>query len=302
MFLAVELGTLMSDWHDRNYDESHCWQYDIRVRNREEDLQLAGLTEADVAELTTDNFDIHYTELPDEKRAATAFIKRHEWLGNLGRFPTHYYTATYEDLLAGVVVFGVPNGGEMNTTRLIQRGACISWSPPNLASTFIMTAIKDMVDTTDYRVFTAYSDPAAMELGTIYQACNFDYIGLASTSYKYINPYTGRPVSDRFFRLHTSYRRYANELGIKWHDDWSFQRASGGGGMLWENVPSKIEKRLRDAGRAKQAEAERFEVPGKGRYVYVLGRTKSETRMLRREFLVKHHKCPYPKIRGENPR
>ena len=61
--------------------------------------------------------------------------------------------------------------------RLISRGACISWSPKNLGSAFLMWCLRWMVKNTDYRIFTAYSDPTARELGTIYQACNFYYLG-----------------------------------------------------------------------------------------------------------------------------
>ena len=34
-----------------------------------------------------------------------------------------------------------------------------------------------MVKNTEFRLFEAYADPEAKELGTIYQACNFYYVG-----------------------------------------------------------------------------------------------------------------------------
>ena len=78
-----------------------------------------------------------------------------------------------------------------------------------------MWCIKYMVENTQYRLFTAYSDPAAKELGTIYQACNFYYLGQSfGGKAKYVNPYTGKLVSDRFFRQRTAYKKYANELGL----------------------------------------------------------------------------------------
>ena len=64
--------------------------------------------------------------------------------------------------------------------KLISRGACISWAPKNLGSWLIMNSIKHMVKHTEFRVFSAYSDPEAKELGTIYQACNFIYLGQKS--------------------------------------------------------------------------------------------------------------------------
>ena len=42
----------------QDYDEEHCWQYDIRLRNRAGDLKDARLTEEQVAELTVHDFEI----------------------------------------------------------------------------------------------------------------------------------------------------------------------------------------------------------------------------------------------------
>ena len=41
-----------------------------------------------------------------------------------------------------------------------------------------------MVRNTDFRIFTAYSDPEAKELGTIYQAMNWTYLGQTSGTAK----------------------------------------------------------------------------------------------------------------------
>ena len=288
-------------WHERKYDQPHCWQYDIRLRNREEDLRVARLTEGAVSRLTVHDFDIHVIESDAQKAEARAFINRHEWLGNVGRFPKTYYVATYGDLLGGVLVFGIPFGirtEEKDRARLIQRGACISWSPPNLASALIMASIKDMVATTDYRMFVAYSDPTAMELGTVYQACNFYYLGALSDGSSYISPYTSKPVSERLFTHVGYYKKYAKELGIEWDRRWA-SPGSARSRMLWDNVPDAIKHSLQTHGRAKKAEATRLVTPGKGKYAYVLGRTKAETRHIRNEFLLKHPTQPYPKIRGD---
>ena len=69
--------------------------------------------------------------------------------------------------------------------------------------------------------FTAYSDPDARELGSIYQALNFYYLGTGNgVPYKYENPYKpGQLVTDRFFRIWRTYRRYAAELGIEWQSE-----------------------------------------------------------------------------------
>ena len=167
-----------------NYIENHCWQYDIRLKNRETDLIESGLTEDDVADINIGDIVLSYEPKDEVWEEAKAFIVKHEWLGKMGLYPTHIFTARYNGILAGVVVMDMPNAfskllGEdtRKIERLISRGACISWSPKNLASALVMFAIRWMVKNTRFRLFIAYSDTEAKELGTIYQACNFYYIG-----------------------------------------------------------------------------------------------------------------------------
>ena len=165
--------------------------------------------------------------------------------------------------------------------RLISRGACISWSPKNLASHFMMFCIRWMVENTQYRLFTAYSDETAKEIGTIYQSCNFYYLGQKSGgTKKYINPYNGKLMSDRQFRCRSFYKKYAKELGIKWENNWNKDSK-----ILWENIPNDVEQKLREYSKKKQAESQLVEVPSKRKYAYVLGRDKKETKLLRRKFL-----------------
>jgi len=181
--------------------------------------------------------------------------------------------------------------------RLISRGACVSWSPKNLASSFLMWCCQWMVKNSPYRLFTAYSDPTAKELGTIYQACNFYYLGNESgTTTRYINPYTGKVLSDRFFRVRSAYKKYAKELGIEWEKNWNNDQR-----MLWENVPDHVEKQLREHSKKKQQGATKITMPSKHKYAFVLGATKAETKKLRREFETRNADIikPYPKVRGE---
>ena len=283
-----------------NYDKSHCWQYDIRLNNLEQDLIEANLTIEKAQSLRVSDFNFKEITDKKERQNLKKFIERHEWLGNLSQFTTHWFGCYYNDILAGVILFNMPNAfskmlGE-NTPkleRLISRGACISWSPKNLASSFMMWSIKHMVKTTNYRLFTAYSDPTAKELGTIYQACNFYYLGQsAGTTTRYINPYSGKIVSDRFFRQRTAYRKYAKDLGIEWKTNWMHDT-----GMSWENIPDDIEQLLRERSKFMQKNAEKIIMPSKHKYAMVLGRTKKETEELRRQFEAKNKTFKYPKER-----
>src|SRR5579859_7857655 len=182
------------------YNKDHCWQYDIRVNNLEDDLTMCNLTKEYTDQLRVPDFRFEIVEDKKQRVKLKQFIERHEWLGKLSQYTTHWFAAYHKDIIAGVILFNVPNSfsktlGEntKNIERLISRGACISWSPKNLASSFLMWCIDWMVHNTQFRLFTAYSDPTAKELGTIYQACNFYYMGQSSgTNNMFINPYTGR--------------------------------------------------------------------------------------------------------------
>lgn len=284
-----------------NYDKDHCWQYDIRLQNYDKDIEDSGLTRLELDALRVSDFELKNITDKTEQRKMKEFIERHEWLGTISQFPTHWFGAYYKGQLAGVIIMNMPNAfskilGEDTKflERLISRGACISWSPKNLASSFLMWSINWMVQNTQYRLFTAYSDPTAKEIGTIYQACNFFYMGKKSgTTSRYINPYTGKMVSDRFFRQRTAYRKYAKELNIEWEKNWTTRTS-----MDWKNIPDDIEKQLRDFSKYKQSISERIEFPTKHKYACVLGCDKRETKKLRSLYLSRNKNYEYPKDRG----
>lgn len=284
------------------YDKNHCWQYDIRLKNEADDRGFI-LEKFHVLPDTikVSDFDILPIKTKEKKAEAIDFIKRYEWLGTITQYSTHYFGAYYKGVLGGVVIFSMPNAfskllgdNTKDIERLISRGACASWTPKSLASSLIMKSIKYMVKNTQYRLFTAYSDPTAKELGTIYQACNFYYLGKKSgTTTRYINPYTGKIVSDRFFRQKTAYKKYASELGIVWKKEWTKKN-----GVNWDVIPNDIQQTLRDYSKKKQREATRIEFPNKHKYAYVLGANKQETKELRRIFEEKNKVFDYPKERG----
>lgn len=279
------------------YNKEHCWQYDVRLKNLEEDIINSGFTKEYIDSLSVKDFEYKVVVDKSERTKLKEFIERHEFLGNLSQYTTHWFGAYHKDILAGVTLLNMPNafskllgGNTHKIERLISRGACISWSPKNLASSFLMWVINWMVKNSDYRLFTAYADPTAKELGTIYQACNFYYLGQKSgTTTRYINPYTDKIVSDRFFRTRSAYKKYAKELGIQWEKNWNNDQK-----MLWENIPDEIEKQLRNYSKIKQSESTKVEMPSKHKYAYVKGATKQETKRLRTLFEQLNKTYPYP--------
>lgn len=300
-----------------DYDEKHCWQYDIRVKNLEEDIKNCLFRLETIKALKPKDFELRNIAATDKEAIdeCISFIKRHEWLGKMPQRPTNYFGAFYKGVLAGVVVMATPNAfsnlcGKENSDKekLISRGACISWSPKGLASRLISYSINWMVKNTKFRVFTAYSDPEAKELGTIYQACNFIYLGQSFGSrYMFLDP--KRPekewFSSRVFRKVGSYKRYAKDLNIAWEKSWS-----SGCKMNWNNVPDGVESSLRFEAKEYEKRCIRRTCLPKHKYCYVKGRTRLETKELLKA-LVKQNKkyepkgpdtrpgLPYPKQRGE---
>ena len=293
-----------------NYDKSVCYQYRRRVDTKEEDKQKYGWTDDDISEIKLDDFVFENVTSDEDKRECKEFIERYEWLGCLGWYNTHYFTARYignkkpqnigeRGLLGGVIVMGMPNAfskmlGEetRNLERLVNRGASASWTPPHLATMFLNWCCKWMVQNTQYRLFTAYSDPSAGELGTIYMASNWWLVSKkGGTATMCINPYDEtKVISDRRFRARSFYRRYADELGIPWGDNWKDDTR-----MLWENIPDDIEKRLRDYSKKKYEEAKKIKVPSKLKWAFVLGKDKRETKQLRKKFVELNKIYEHPK-------
>ena len=116
----------------------------------------------------------------------------------------------------------------------------------------------------------------------------------AGTTTRYINPYTGKVVSDRYFRQKTAYRKFAKELNIEWQKDWAHAT-----GMNWDKMPKEVEKQLRDYSKYKQTVSEKISMPSKHKYAYVLGIDKKETKQLRKIYEERNKIFPYPKERGK---
>ncbi len=290
----------------KSYDKDWCYQYQKRIDTIQEDMEKFGWTEEDVNNISLSDFEFSPIEDKEGKKEATEFIKRYEWLGTIGNFPTHWFGARYKGILGGVVIMGMPNsfskmlGDETpELERLIARGASASWCPFNLGSKFVMWCIKWMVDNTQYRLFTCYSNPQAKEVGSIYQGLNFYYLGQGSgTAVRCVNPYDStKMISDRAFRSRTMYKKYAKDMGITWQKNWCNNSR-----MLWENIPDEIEEKLRDYSKMMFEKAVKIPFPSKHKYAYVLGRDKRETNALRKKFLELNKTYDYPKrerIEGE---
>lgn len=288
----------------KNYTENHCYQYQRRIDTLDEDKKNFGWDDEYISKIDINDFEFEFVgDSKEIKQECTEFIKRYEWLGTTGSYPTHWFTARYNGILGGVVIMGMPNAfskllgdDTKSLERLIARGASASWAPFNLGSKFLMWCMKWMVSNTQYRLFTCYSDPQALEIGSIYQGLNFYYLGQKSgTNVRCVNPYNPNVIiTDRAFRARSMYKKYAKDLGIEWQSNWNNDQK-----MLWENIPDDVELLLRDYSKEQFKKAEKIEFPSKHKYAFVLGKDKRETKRLRKIFEEQNKTYPYPKERGK---
>ena len=304
----------------KDYKENHCWQYEIRQQNLTKDLKEACLTTEQHQVLRISDFEFSYVDKTDKKECdeIKQFIQKHEWLGKLPIWPTHRFTARLKKngILAGVIVMATPNAfsnvlGEENKgkEKLISRGACISWSPKNLASWLVMRSIKYMVKNTEFRAFSAYSDPEAKELGTIYQACNFIYLGQKfGSGNQYLDP--AKPMRGWFgssgFSDRSQIKRYAKKLGIEWQPEWirkvGTNKKRPTTKINWKEIPVDIANQIKAERKAHQERCSKRPSPAKHKYIYILGRNKKETKQLKKQFDILNPgviQLPYPSRRGK---
>tara|TARA_R110000824_G_scaffold175994_1_gene354793 strand:- start:6 stop:869 length:864 start_codon:yes stop_codon:yes gene_type:complete len=126
---------------------------------------------------------------------AKKIILEYEWLGTMGT-TQHHFGIYFDGHCAGVVCFGyfqamntnsgghpyAPYIGEKYSKYGIQlsRGACVHWAHPHSASKLISGSLQHMKQK-GYKYSIAFSDPMAGEIGTVYQATNWHYLGFGKT-------------------------------------------------------------------------------------------------------------------------
>lgn len=121
------------------------------------------------------------------REEAEQVIYQYEWLGTMPTVARAYYgLLTNEGEIVGVVCFGVGGGSNAanicgpeyrDVTVCLERGACVHWAHPHAGSKLVSAACKLASKEFGWKIFYAYSDETAGEIGTIYQACNWAYLG-----------------------------------------------------------------------------------------------------------------------------
>jgi hypothetical protein len=148
---------------------------------------------------------------PITRDEARRVILKYEWLGSMASTSLHY-GIMFGPYLGGVTCVGVNGSGtggpyvqaQYGLTKpelaILARGACVSWAPPGTNSKLVSwTARRVAVDYPPTRLIVAYADVDAGEIGTIYQACNWFYVGQSDAAGVSIRSPEGRVVSFRAY-------------------------------------------------------------------------------------------------------
>jgi hypothetical protein len=149
-----------------------------------------------------------------------------------------------------------------------------------------------MVKNTAKRLFVGYADTLAGEVGIIYQACNFMYLGgnFGITS-KYSHP-TFKPGKE--FCLHSLRRTgmlkwWCRQNGIAMDKSWF----KPNGFKDLKVIPMEVKRQWYDWGNKIVKESTAIPVKPKGKYALLRGQDRREQRFL--EGLFTGKSLPYPK-------
>ncbi len=116
------------------------------------------------------------------RAAAEPLILRYEWLRTMGQAHTFIGLLSPDRDLQGVAAFGPGPAGDIRKllggpALCLERGCCCHYSPPNSASFLISEGCKLVYRLTGITLFHGYGDPHAGEFGSVYQACNWVFLG-----------------------------------------------------------------------------------------------------------------------------
>lgn len=217
---------------------------------------------------------------PISRSLAASVILRYEWLGTLPPVQ-RYFGIFFGPYLAGVTAVAVGNGtaGAFTAKQYglsgkelatLTRGACVHWAPPGTNSKLVSWTVRLLRELEPgAKLLVAYADSEAGEIGTIYQASGWTYIGKGSTVIEFVSP-SGVVANTRF-------------LGATSHDKGKTV-SRGVAPTRGRNRTKKATSALLAAGWSKQRSNP------KRRYVVVLDR--SDDALVRR---IASKALPYPK-------
>lgn len=132
-------------------------------------------------------------------RFAEQVILKYEWLGRMSTTTTWCYGLFFGNYCAGVCCVDSVVGGNVYAHKefklergelvYLARGANVHWSPRGANSKLVSWTCRLLPkDNPQAKLIIAYSDTDAGEIGTIYQACNWVYVGRGSSVRQWVAP------------------------------------------------------------------------------------------------------------------
>ena len=195
-----------------------------------------------------------------------SFIETYEWLGTVGNSPLHTFAARIDGVLAGVAMFGRAYSRSDRDSMVLQRGASASFAHKHLSSKLIGFALRNLKGKTS-RVF-AYSDPSAGEVGTIYSACNFKFLGWSyGQTHVLVNANRAKPFTLQSLRRTASFKKwYAETYEVKPPVAWFLPN----GFKNVKSIPPDTLKQWYAWGNKIASESGKVKIPAKAKWVYYL--------------------------------
>ena len=164
---------------------SVCWQKQLRDKYLDEGVP-------DV------NLDLKKSFVRSvSRKTAEQIIYKYEWLGTMGAGVERSYGIFFGNYCAGVTTFA--NSGAIpalvKTFHLtspevtyLTRGACTHWAPKGTNSKLISISCL-MEGKAGKKIVIAFADSDAGEVGTVYQASNWIYIGKGNSWFQWVSPF-----------------------------------------------------------------------------------------------------------------
>jgi hypothetical protein len=156
---------------------------------------------------------------------ARPIIEKYEWVGRLSSCIVACFGIFFDNVCGGVVVYSADYGENLGvwdeygyTGKIVclSRGACAHWAHKHAGSKIIRQSMKMLPE--KYKLVTATCDENAGEIGCIYQASGFSYVGVMAPGKR--NVFTkpdGNQISERTARdlYGTGNVKLLEEQGLK---------------------------------------------------------------------------------------
>jgi hypothetical protein len=259
--------------------------------------------EADLKNLSFDpktcSIDEYIFSKEDFSDEIKEFLKSYEWLKSVGVPSKWCFTMRLRGHLAGVQILNEPaayskllDTVSMKLECLIQRGCTVSWAHPHLGSKMLMSSINWMVQSTEKRLFVGYADPAAAEVGIIYQATNFKYLGEnfgGNCLYRHPIYKNRKEFSAHSLKRTSAFRAWCRQNNITIEPFW----IKPNGFKDLKQIPPKVKSAWYGWAKKLILESEKIKIALKGKYVLLRGKDRKEQKIL--DSLFKLKTFSYPK-------